>query len=147
MWSGKLNIQPWHDLTSKDVDDLEDRLYAVNAGRTGRSDGAPLAFRAQTDEGLAGAVAGWTWAGVCEIQQLWVDEAFRGRGLGADLMAQVVAEARARGCAHIFLATYDFQAPAFYEKQGFRCVAEIHDKPVGHVEFVMRLSLQETSGD
>ena len=40
-----------------------------------------------------------------------------------------------------FLATYDFQAPEFYRRLGFEEVARIADKPLGHTEFVMRLSL------
>jgi hypothetical protein len=39
------------------------------------------------------------------------------------------------------LATYDFQAPDFYRRLGFETVAEVPDKPVGHSEFIMRLSL------
>jgi len=41
----------------------------------------------------------------------------------------------------LFLATYDFQAPDFYARLGFECIATIPDKPLGHVEHIMRLKL------
>jgi hypothetical protein len=56
-------------------------------------------------------------------------------------MARAIEEARARGCRLMFLSTYDFQAPDFYARLGFECIATISDKPLGHVEHIMRLKL------
>lgn len=130
-----------HDLTAEETEGIEDRLYRFNVQRTGYDDGELLAFVAELAEEMIGAVAGYSWGGICELRQVWIHEDHRGRGLGVELMGEAVREARARGCADIFLTTYDFQAPGFYARLGFRAVAEIHDKPVGHTEFVMRLSL------
>jgi GNAT superfamily N-acetyltransferase len=135
------DIRARHDLSPDEVDGLEMRLYAFNVAATGLDDGAGLAFVAETADGLAGAVAGYTWGGICELRQVWVDEAHRGTGLGRALMARAIDEARSRGCAYVLLSTYDFQAPGFYARLGFRPVAEIPDKPLGHTEFVMRLAL------
>jgi ribosomal protein S18 acetylase RimI-like enzyme len=60
-------------------------------------------------------------------------------------MTEASREAKARGCAYIYLATHDFQAPGFYAKLGFQKVAEIPDKPLGHTEIVMRLPLRSAS--
>jgi GNAT superfamily N-acetyltransferase len=136
-------IRARHDLGADDIDGLEERLYAFNVAATGLDDGDGLAFVAETADGLAGAVAGYTWGGICELRQVWVADAHRGGGLGRRLMAAAIGEARARGCAHVLLATYDFQAPGFYARLGFRTVAEIPDKPLGHTEFIMRLALGE----
>ena len=136
-------IVPRHDLTPDEVDGLELRLYEHNARRTGYADGAGLAFLAEAAGQRVGAVAGYSWGGICELRQVWVDEAWRGHGLGRRLMDRAVQEARARGCAQVFLTTYDFQAPGFYAKLGFRPIAELPDKPLGHRELVMRLSLTD----
>ena len=141
MVAGPFQITARHDLTPDEVDALEDRLYAFNAERTGHRDGAQIAFVVQEAGALVGAVAGYTWGGVCELQQVWVDGAQRGRGLGERLMNAAIAEARSRGCRSVFLQTYDFQAPGFYARLGFRVIAEIQDKPLGHTEFAMRLDL------
>ncbi|MFL5296480.1 MAG: GNAT family N-acetyltransferase [Phenylobacterium sp.] len=132
------DIRPRHDLTAAEVDDLEDRLYAYNVEATGYDDGAGLGFFVEEAGELIAAVAGYTWGGICEVRQLWVAASHRHKGLGAQLLEAAIAEASARGCAHLQLATYDFQAPAFYARHGFEIVADVPDKPLGHTEFVMR---------
>jgi ribosomal protein S18 acetylase RimI-like enzyme len=56
-------------------------------------------------------------------------------------MGQAIEEARTRGCRLMFLSTYDFQAPDFYARLGFERIATIPDKPLGHVEHIMRRTL------
>jgi N-acetylglutamate synthase-like GNAT family acetyltransferase len=143
MSSAAPQITARHDLSADEVEWLEDRLYEFNAARTGLHDGAGLAFIAEAGGETVGAAAGYTWGGICELRQVWVHDAWRGRGLGEELMHQAVDEARRRGCAHVFLTTYDFQAPVFYERLGFRRIAEVADKPLGHTEFIMRLTLAD----
>jgi N-acetylglutamate synthase-like GNAT family acetyltransferase len=92
-------------------------------------------------------VAGWTWAGVCELRQLWIDQQFRHSGLGTALLDSAIAEARARGCSYVYLATYSFQAPTFYLKFGFKPLAVIADKPLGHSDIIMRLNLTDADDE
>src|SRR5689334_10969040 len=105
-----------HDLSAGEIEVLEDRLYEFNAAQTGFHDGKSLAFVVEEQGKLVAAVAGYTWGGICELRQVWVHEAWRGCGLGAELVGHAIEEARTRGCAHIFLTTYDFQAPGFYAR-------------------------------
>jgi GNAT superfamily N-acetyltransferase len=142
METAPLQIEERHDLTPNQIEAVEEQIYRHNAARTGYRDAAPLAFAAEVEAQLVGVVAGFTWGGNCELRQLWVREDLRGQGLGKRLMNEAVDEARARGCAQILLATYDFQAPGFYTKLGFEVVAELPDKPLGYTEFVMRLRLR-----
>lgn len=135
--------EPRHDLTPDEIDQLEDRLYHHTAEQIGRRDARGIGFVSHDETGLAGAVAGFTWGGICDLKQVWVREDQRGRGLGSSLMRAALAEAQRRGCVHVFLATQDFQAPGFYRKLGFELVAEVPDKPVGHTEFVFRRTLAD----
>jgi GNAT superfamily N-acetyltransferase len=50
-----------------------------------------VAINAHGDQ--VGALAGYTWAGMVEIKQLWVDEDHRGCGLGRSLLEAAIAEA------------------------------------------------------
>lgn len=59
------------------------------------------------------------------VEILWVDPAFRGRGLGRALLERVEAEGRARGAARLVLDTFSFQAPRFYEKLGYRRFGQV----------------------
>lgn len=137
-----LAIRPRHDSTLAEIDTLEDRLYEHNRAAVGRDDGRGLGFVVHDDAGvLIGAVAGHSWAGMAEIVQLWVDEAYRGNGLGRALIEAAKAEAATRGCVSVFVMSYDFQAPGLYEKCGFRPVAEVEGWPPGHTHVVLRLDL------
>lgn len=128
-------------LSPDQIDELEDQFYEFNAARTGHRDFVQLAFVAEVAGLAVGTVAGFTWGGYCELRQLWVDEGHRGNGVGSRLMASAIEEARNRRCAAIYLATYSFQAPDFYERLGFEPVAVIDDRPVGYSDFIMRLPL------
>lgn len=55
---------------------LEDRLYEYNTAVLGKHDGALFSqVLRDDDQKIVAGVAGWTWAGICEITQLWVDKA------------------------------------------------------------------------
>lgn len=112
---------------------LEERLYAHNAARTGRDDGRLFAHVVKATDGtLIGGVAGWTWAGICEVTQLWVDTVMRQHGIGSLLLNAAEAEAHDRGCRTILLRSYSFQAPAFYTAHGYVVEHVLAGHPEGH---------------
>lgn len=66
---------------------------------------------------IAGVLGRVFWQGL-EIEVLWVDEAYRQRGLGRRLLQQAEDHARAQGARVAYLRTA--QAAAFYERCGYR---------------------------
>lgn len=91
-----------------------------------------------TDGGLAGGLVGYTWATWLHVTYLWVDERHRGRGMGARLLSEAEHIAsHARGCRASRLETWDFQAPRFYEKQGYEVVCVVPDYPPGITEYTL----------
>jgi ribosomal protein S18 acetylase RimI-like enzyme len=131
-------IEPRHDLSLMELDAIEDHLYEHNKGATGRDDGMSLGFVVRDDAGrLVGVACGYTWAGVSELKQMWVDTAYRGCGYARALLDAFVAEARRRGVRRIWVASYDFQAPGMYEKAGFKRIAELQGWPEGHVNVIL----------
>jgi ribosomal protein S18 acetylase RimI-like enzyme len=133
-----VRVQPRHDLTPLEIDAIEDRLYAHNSAATGRDDGEGLGFVIRDDDGRTVALAaGYTWAGVSEIRQMWVDRAFRGKGYGRALLDAMVAEAQRRGVSRIWVSSYDFQAPGLYERAGFKRMAELADWPMGRINVIL----------
>jgi GNAT superfamily N-acetyltransferase len=146
MAEGRPVISARHSATLEEIDALEDRLYEHNREAVGRHDGRGLGFAAFDGDGaLIGGAAGYSWAGMAEISQLWVDERQRGKGLGHAFVEAFCAEAASRGCDRVFVMSYDFQAPALYEKCGFVRVAEIPGWPPGHRHVVLRLDLAPPS--
>lgn len=141
MDSQQMRLTARHDLTPGEIDELEERIYEYNAARTGYRDAAQISFTLETDGKLIGAAAGYTWGGMCELRQLWIDEQHRGFGYGRRLVREVVEEARARRCTHVYLSTYEFQGLRFYRLLGFRPVAAINGRPPGHLDTIMCLKL------
>jgi GNAT superfamily N-acetyltransferase len=122
---------------------LSDALNAFNAAATGIHDARELYAEVRDDDGeLAAGVYGWSWAGTCWVELLWVRDDHRGRGLGTALMRAVEAEARRRGCAQIALMTHSFQAPDFYRREGFEQVGELEDHPRGQSDLLLRRRLR-----
>ena len=101
---------------------LSDELDAVNASATAGTPAArELTVRVDDAAGeLAAGVSGWTWGVAAGIGMTWVREDVRGTGLGERMLAEFESEARSRGCTHVFVTSFTFQAPGFYEKQGYR---------------------------
>ena len=138
-------VEPRHDLTPMEIDAVEDRLYEHNRAATGRDDGESMGFIIRDEDGRTVAItAGYTWAGTSEIKQMWVDEAFRGRGYGRALLDAMVAEALRRGVLRIWVASYDFQAPGMYERAGFKRMAEFEGWPEGRVNVILCKVLAST---
>jgi len=76
------------------------------------------------------------------VEMLWVDEAFRRRGLGRRLLAQVEEEGRKWGARRIELDTFSFQAPDYYPKLGFREFARVepYSGAYGRYYFIKELT-------
>jgi GNAT superfamily N-acetyltransferase len=54
----------------------------------------------------------WRIENVCYLQDLYVDPASRGKGLGRRLIEAVYSEADAAGCPSVYWLTQDFNHPA-----------------------------------
>jgi ribosomal protein S18 acetylase RimI-like enzyme len=74
----------------------------------------------------------------CEVQQIWVHDAHRRQGIGRRLMDVAESEAVQRGCTLIYLETFSFQAPKFYQCLGFEIVAEFGGFPESATKAIMR---------
>ena len=116
---------------------LADRIYEFNAEVTGYSDARLLAGCIRDDAGdIVAGFSGYTCGGCCDLSLVWVRQDCRGQGLGTLLLRSAEAEAVARGCERIVLATHSFQAPGFYERLGFERKYTIEGRPRGHADVI-----------
>jgi GNAT superfamily N-acetyltransferase len=101
---------------------LSDELDRVNAAATpGVAAARELTVQVLDGAGeLAAGMSGWTWGVAAGIGLTWVREEARGAGLGTRLLEEFEAEARTRGCTHVFVTSFTFQAPGYYERHGYR---------------------------
>lgn len=84
----------------------------------------------------------WNWL---SIDALWVNQDLRGQGYGSRLVARAEQVARARGCTHARLDTFDYQAQVFYESLGYSVYAQLEGFPAGHVQLHMMKLLPSAS--
>ena len=123
---------------------LADRIYEFNSEATGYFDGESFSGTQRDESGAIRAViCGYTWGGCCYVSYLWVHESERGDGLGTALLLAAEEHAKKRGCKVAFLATHSFQAPAFYERLGYKRQAVVQDNPVGHASLVFAKRLPQ----
>jgi GNAT superfamily N-acetyltransferase len=128
----------WHDLRF-----LEDKINTYNMEQTGAYDGRGLAIFLRDEQGeIFAGISGYTWAGMCEIEFLWVREDQQGQGIGGELLQAAEQEAQERGCAMIVLGSYSFQAPQFYQKYGYELVGRIENCPPNHSNYYFKKVLQ-----
>lgn len=100
---------------------LNSELDAFNADATADVPAAvKLTVRVEQDKQLVAGVSGWTWGTAAGISMTWVDAEHRGSGVGAKAIEAFETEARTRGCTHVFVTSFTFQAPGFYMRLGYR---------------------------
>lgn len=82
---------------------------------------------------LADLAFGFPDARDAYIGLLLLDPAWRGRGLGAEMVADLARRARTRGCARLYAAVLDANAAGrrFWEREGFRAVLTTEPRRYG----------------
>lgn len=124
-------------------DAILEPLRAFNESKIGAIRAEPLAIALRDPQ--SGVITGGLWgtsvAGWLYVDLLVVPEGFRSQGLGTELLQKAEEIARKRGCTGLWLHSGTFQAPGFYEKQGFTPFGTVPDYPPGHdtIYFLKRL--------
>jgi ribosomal protein S18 acetylase RimI-like enzyme len=119
-----------------------DHLDAYNIAVTGFQEYSPVnLFLRDTGDEVVGGLLASIWGGVMFIRILWVSEALRGQGFGQRLVEMAERRAAERGCRRVFLDTFSFQAPGFYQKFGYQVYGRAEDWPDGHAHLFLRKDL------
>ncbi len=74
---------------------------------------------------IAGGIVAESMSDLLEIEFLYVNPAFRGKGYGKKLLESVEKEAKEKGIKRILLNTYSFQAPGFYQQMGYEEILSV----------------------
>jgi ribosomal protein S18 acetylase RimI-like enzyme len=115
-----------------------DPLIAYNDAQVGPRNRKEFALSVRSEMGeFVGGLLGFTHFNHFFIGALHVDQRFRKEGIGRELMKRAEALALKQGCDVIYLDTFDYQAPRFYEKLGFKVFGKLEDYPPGHQRFYL----------
>ena len=123
----QVRLENTESLKSQIIGDL---IRSYNRSKREVAESEPLNLYVEDEYGeiMAGLVAE-TFGNWLEIEYLFVKEDLRGQGIGSQLLHQAESEAKMRNCRFAFVNTYQFQAPAFYQKQGYKEVFILKDYP------------------
>jgi GNAT superfamily N-acetyltransferase len=116
---------------------IRERLYAYNDAQVDGTE-ARIGVLLKDDAGqTVGGLTAHCYYGWMFIELLFVPDAMRGEDLGTQLMNEAERIARERGVRGIWLDSFSFQAPRFYEKLGYTTFGELPDYPVGHSRYFL----------
>ena len=105
-------------------------------------DDIPLGIKLMDSDGrlIAGAfgeVDGWN---SLDLDVIWVEEPYRGRGLGSYLLHVIEREAKENGAYVMFADAGDWNV-GFFQKNGFTAKGELENYPKGHSCFELEKRL------
>jgi ribosomal protein S18 acetylase RimI-like enzyme len=117
---------------------ITDPLSAYNEEQAGSRNKKEFAFFvcSGTVE-FVGGLLGFTHFNHFFVLAIFVDQEFRREGIGRELIRRAESLAFEQGCDAIYLDTFDFQAPGFYKKLGFKVFGMLNDYPTGHQRFYL----------
>lgn len=126
-----------NDPTEADRSAILKPLRAHNRAQAGdpQAESFALLVRDEHSDEVLGGLWGEVFYRWLFIELLAVPEQTSGQGMGARLMQMAEQLARDKGCVGIWLDTFSFQAPGFYEKQGFSRFGQLEDFPPGRQRF------------
>lgn len=118
------------NIESQKAKEIGNLIRSYNRSKREAAESEPLNLYIEDEQGelMAGLVAE-TFGNWLEIEYLFVKEDLRGQGIGSQLLHQAESEAKKRNCRFAFVNTYQFQAPAFYQKHGYKEVFTLKDYP------------------
>ena len=140
-WSIRLEPEPSPDIRERIVAPLSRH----NEERAGPGNWRLIAITVRdADDAVVGGLYGRIGYGFLFVELLATGEA-RGRGIGRRVMALAESQARAAGLDGMWLDTWTFQAPGFYEKLGFVECGRINDYPPGHARIFYVKRFKQTA--
>ena len=118
------------DTESQKAQEIGNLIRSYNRSIRETAESEPLNLYIEDEQGqlLAGLVAE-TFGNWLEIEYLFVKDDLRGQGIGSQLLQRAESEAKNRNCRYVFVNTYQFQAPAFYQKHDYQEVFTLKDYP------------------
>jgi ribosomal protein S18 acetylase RimI-like enzyme len=140
---GKLELEFQAQPDPADARAVGEGLHGVLSAQLGSRRREPFAFILRNGEGsVGGGLVGKLLFDDLHVDQLWLDESFRGMGYGRELMERAEAHATAEGCYRVFLNTMSTEVLGFYERLGYFEIGRVEDFPVGHTVFFLRKDLE-----
>ncbi len=116
-------------------------LIRYNNEKMGKQKYKRLAVSLREKKKIVGGIVGEVWMTVLFIQLFWIDEQFRGKGVGTKLIRKIEDEARRFGAVRSYVDTMSVQAPGFYRACGYKAFGSINGYPDGVTRYWLTKTL------
>ena len=87
------------------------------------------------DDICIGGALGMIYFNWYHLSDFWIDEKYRNKGLGSKIMEEIEKIVKENNALGIKVDSWDYQAPSFYEKLGYKKWAEFKDCPPGTIHY------------
>ena len=124
-----MNFRITENVSEQDVAEIHSQLKKYNNAKREPSTNVPIGLFFEENGAKKAGLTGEIYGNWMCIKYLWVSEELRGQGIGSTLLEKAEQEAMRRGAIYSFVDTFDFQAPGFYEKYGYREEFHLWDCP------------------
>jgi GNAT superfamily N-acetyltransferase len=126
---------------------VDEGLAGHGVEQAGYWDARPLYVLAREppNERILGGMIGRTSLGLLFIELVFLPPELRNRGTGTRMLHMAEEEAVRRGCRAGVLYTISFQAPAFYERHGWREFGRVPCHPTGTSRIFMTKDLSRAA--
>ena len=117
-------------------------LSAFNEHDVGAAERQVLAVLIRdTDGSVTGGLAGFTAWGWLYVQQLFVPETARGKGLAGRMLKLAEEEAVSRACHGAWIDSFNPVALRTYQRAGYQIFGELPDFPAGRTRTFLKKQL------
>ena len=115
-----LNIEYKENLDDNINDMIDDEFNKFAAKNDVVCNYKSFNFVAKEDENIVGIITGHSYYNEVHISDLIIPESYRNKHVGTKLMEAVENYFKDKNFENINLTTYEFQAPEFYKKCGYK---------------------------
>ena len=124
------------DLNEEQVEYIDAQLSAFDENYiTYKMDGCIQIGIEDDGKLIAGLDAVITAFKILYVSTVFVDEEYRRKGMGAQLIREMEKRAASMGVNTIRLDTFNWQGKEFYEALGYTCVGSYENKEDGYSEY------------
>ncbi|MCM3782760.1 GNAT family N-acetyltransferase [Neobacillus mesonae] len=109
--------------TASDYEDICRKLHGYNMRATRgmlKEPGESIHLYLKNSESeVVGGIFCETWLHGLYIDVFWISERYRGQGFGNKMIREAERKGKEAGCVFAHTSTFSYQAPTFYEKNGY----------------------------
>ena len=135
----KIVVDPAPSQSDNDV--VREGIIAFNESVLGERDKQFSIFLKNDSGKVFGGIQAFLGTESIYIDVLWVERDLQKQGYGTKLLDAAEREAIKNGCIFSAVDTWDFQAEAFYLKNGYERIGELKNYWLGHSKIFLKKNL------